>query len=198
MTRLLEFVGSRPRLPQPPACDVLALSYEDGPAFDALLWSLTKDLKTRGLRLAGVAQLNEARADRRRCDMLLEVLSTGRAVLISEDRGSLARGCRLDLDVLAGVVREVESAIVDGADLLIINKFGREEAEGRGLRNAIASAAEHRIPVIVGVPLRNRTAWIEFCGDIALEKPATRIAVEDWLADVISSGLYSEAAQILS
>lgn len=196
MTGLQQSLESRAGLAQSPTSRVLALTYEDGPAFDALLWSVTKDLKARGLRLAGVAQLNKARADRHRCDMLLEELSSGKAVLISHDRGAHARGCRLDLDVLAAVVHDVEHALVQDAEMLIINKFGKEEAEGRGLRNAIAIAVDRRIPVLVGVPLRNRTEWLRFCGDIAVERPATRVAIEAWLNDEISPGLYGEAVPL--
>ena len=36
-------------------------------------------------------------------------------------------------------------------DLLIINKFGREEANGRGLRAVFAEALIAEIPLVIGV-----------------------------------------------
>lgn len=145
-----------------------ALVYDDGSAFDPFLWSTIAQCRAQGLRLAGVAQINEHRPGRRRCDMIIEELSSGNRFRISQDRGDLARGCRLDHSALAAVVIAVETSLLGDVDMLILNKFGKEEAEGRGFRDAIALAMEKETPVLIGVPVRNYDAWRTFCGDDAL------------------------------
>lgn len=62
----------------------------------------------------------------------------------------MATGCRLDGGVIEAIAAEVEARMA-GADLLIVNKFGKLEAQGRGLCPAIAMAIEMEIPTLVGV-----------------------------------------------
>ena len=167
------------------ASPVLALVYDDGPAFDSLIWSMTRKLKARGLRLAGVVQQNQTRSDRRRCDMILEDLSTGLRAPISLDRGAGARGCHLDLGAFAVAVRRVEEALMQPVDLLVVNKFGKEETEGRGLRQAIARAVELGVPALLGVPRRNLDSVRAFCGDVTEEVPVNSSRFSLWMMAAI-------------
>ena len=152
-----------------------ALVYDDGSAIDPFLWSTIAQFRAQGLRLAGVAQINEHRPGRRRCDMIIEELSSGNRFRISQDRGDLARGCRLDHGALAAVVIAVETSLRGDVDMLILDKFGKEEAEGRGFRDAIALAVASQVPVLIGVPARNCDAWRTFCGD-----EGVTTTVENW------------------
>ena len=108
--------------------------YDDGLFRDALLARCAAGLVASGYRLGGVVQSNAHRRGRRRCDMYAKDLLGGDEIKISLDRGYEARGCRLDPDAFARIDAWVERAVLQRADLLIINKFGREEAHGRGLR----------------------------------------------------------------
>jgi nucleoside-triphosphatase THEP1 len=152
-----------------PVSPLTGLIYGDGPAFDPVIASLVRQWQAEGLRLAGVVQLNEPREGRRRCDMILEDLSSGRRIPISENRGALARGCHLDHEALARILVNVHHSLSAGADLLVVNKFGREEVEGRGFVEIIAAAMEHAIPAVIGVPMRNLAAFRLF-GDGAAEE----------------------------
>lgn len=133
---------------------------------DAFLSRVAALLEASGVRLAGTVQSNHERPDRAKCDMDLRVLPDGPLVRISEDRGSLARGCILDSGALEQTVHEVERR-VEGADLLLINKFGKRECEGKGLVPVIALALEHSIPVLVGVNGLNLPLFLEFCDGAA-------------------------------
>jgi nucleoside-triphosphatase THEP1 len=162
-----------------PKRPLVALVYEDGPAFDPLISALVRSWKAKGLRLAGVVQLNERREGRRRCDMILEDLSSGRRIPISEDRGAMARGCHLDHDALSRMILDVHRSLSSGVDALVVNKFGREEAEGRGFVDTIAAATEHGIPAVIGVPLRNLAAFRLFGDGAAKEVWALSIIPGD-------------------
>lgn len=146
---------------------------------DLFLADIAGALAARGLVLAGCVQTNIARADRNRCDMDLRVLPDGPVLRISEDRGAGARGCLLDTDALEQTVTAV-TARLKGADLLIVNKFGKLEAEGRGLVPVIASALEAGIPVLVGVNTLNRDAFDQFADGLAQPLPGERGVVLDW------------------
>lgn len=146
---------------------------------DRFLAGLADRLEAAGLRLAGTVQTNIDRAGRMKCDMDLRILPDGPTVRISEDRGALARGCILDLAALEQTVVEVGQRLAD-ADLVIINKFGRREAEGHGLIPVIAAALESGLPVLVGVSRLNLEAFLDFCGGMAEALPAQSGPVLDW------------------
>ena len=48
------------------------------------------------------------------------------------------------------------------ATLILINKFGREEAHGRGLRPVIAEALIAEIPLVIGVSTRKSLRLSDF------------------------------------
>ena len=73
---------------------ITAIVYADGAAFEALLDEAVRNLAARGLRLAGVVQQSIARPGRRKCDMVLRDLATGRLHPISEHRGEAAAAAR--------------------------------------------------------------------------------------------------------
>lgn len=126
---------------------------------DQLIAEVADRLTIKGLRLAGTVQSNHERPDRKKCDMDLRVLPDGPVVRISEDRGELARGCILDSGALEQAVHEVERRL-DGADILIVNKFGKREAEGKGLEPVIAGALERDMPVQIGVNVLSLAAFL--------------------------------------
>lgn len=145
---------------------LIAISYGEGEGERANLAisEIVRSLRRRRVTLAGVLPISVPRPDRCRCDIELEDLTTGRRVSISEDRGPEARGCKLDMRGLEEAVGLALEAVEKGADALIINRFGKAEAEGRGFRAAIAAAVERGIPVLVAVGETNVGAWQAFAG----------------------------------
>ena len=101
--------------------------------------------------------------------MILEELSSGESFKISEDRGEHARACRLNVDWLLTAANTVLKALDEHPDVLIINKFGKAEAEGGGLRHLIVRAVELGVPVLVAVPCRNLDNWRSFTDGISIE-----------------------------
>jgi nucleoside-triphosphatase THEP1 len=147
-------------------------------ANDLILAQVAHSLR-HTLRLCGTVQTNIARADRRKCDMDLQLLPTGKVLRISEDRGALARGCTLDTAVLAEAVVATERHL-PGSDLLIVNKFGKSEASGHGFAALIGEALCADIPVLVGVNGLNRDAFLTFADGLAIELPGDLDKIVDW------------------
>ncbi|NPD19313.1 DUF2478 domain-containing protein [Alterinioella nitratireducens] len=139
---------------------------------DLLLADLADRLIAGGTRLCGTVQINTDRPDTHRCDMDVRVLPDGPTLRISQNLGAAARGCRLDPAALETAVAQAEARLAQGADMLIINKFGKHEADGRGFRGAIAEAAARGIPVLVGLNSLNAEAFHAFTAGLAVQIPA--------------------------
>ncbi len=72
-----------------------------------------------------------------------------------------------------------------GGDLVVLNKFGISEAEGRGFRSLIAEALERDLPVLVGLPEVHRTAFERFADGMATVLPPEEAAVAAWCREAI-------------
>lgn len=156
---------------------------------DLVLERLATDLAARGLRCCGTVQINSERCDAGPCDMDVRVLPEGAILRISQDLGPQARGCRLDPAALETAVGLVAAGLSGGADLLIVNKFGKHEAEGRGFRGVIAEAVAMDIPVLVGLNALNRPAFERFSEGLAIHLPSDPAALMAWVEDVTATAV---------
>lgn len=110
-----------------------AIAYQRGFDVDGLLLASCAELRSRGLHVGGVIQ--GSFGDPAYCSSQIHVvdLRSGEAFNIWEDRGSCSRGCRLDERGLIDAEPSIMKSLADGADLIVINRFGRAESVGRGL-----------------------------------------------------------------
>lgn len=143
-----------------------ALVYVSGEG--AVIGRLAERAGAAGLGVAGMIQEDDRRPDRSRCDMTLIDLASGEKIPLSEDRGRDARGCRLDataLEAAAGLAL----AGLDGEvlpDLVVLSKFGKQEAEGRGFRQVVEKAVGLGVPVLVGVTVDQIEGFRAFGGGL--------------------------------
>jgi len=163
---------------------IAAVVYADGVYPDRVLARAIAPLRERGMAIAGAIQLDPSgQPGRHPCDLLLEDLASGEVTAIAEHRGREARGCRLDIGILTELAETVAASLrADVPRLLVVNKFGKIETDGGGLRSAIAEAVARGIPVLVGVPVRNLDRWRAFAGSLAVELPADSAVIAGWLA----------------
>ena len=152
---------------------------------DLILFQLAYDLAARGLKVSGVVQINSDRVDGGACDMDVQVLPDGPVLRISQNLGRSARGCRLDPAALESAVGLVSASLARGADVLIINKFGKHEVHGRGFREVIAAALAKNVPVVVGLNALNSPDFKDFSGGLAVRLPPDRIAMARWVSENI-------------
>ncbi|WP_114965344.1 DUF2478 domain-containing protein [Alkalilacustris brevis] len=149
-------------------------------AADRLLTDVAQTLIAQGWPVAAAVQVNVERFPDRPCDMELHVLSVGEVVRISQHLGPQARGCRLDPAGLEQAVGLLETALAGQPRLMIINKFGKQEAEGRGFRPLIGQALAAGVPVLTAVSAANHTAFEAFADGMAEQLPDDRAAVLAW------------------
>ena len=71
-------------------------------------------------------------------------------------------------------------ALEDGADIVIINRFGRQEREGKGLAFLIERALSADIPVAIAVPAHRFADWIRFAGGMSVKLRCDRDALHAW------------------
>ncbi|MBU6463693.1 MAG: DUF2478 domain-containing protein [Bradyrhizobium sp.] len=164
---------------------IAVVVYDDGLVRDALITRCAADLAASGYRLGGIVQSNAHRPGRRRCDMYVKDLLGGDEIKISFDRGNEARGCRLDPDAFARIDGWIERAVLEHVELLVINKFGREEANGRGLRAVLAEALIAEIPLLIGISTQNLPDFLTFVGDSATRLGPDIEAITAWCRNAI-------------
>jgi len=170
-----------------PTIALAAVFYRDGEggAADRVLAAAASRFRAEGVRLGGVIQHNSDCGDRSCCTMTLEDLASGQMIKISEDRGPHATGCRLDSSALEEAVGLVASAIDAGADVLIINKFGKRECEGHGFRSVIDAALSAGIPVLAGVNEQSASGWKEYAQDMGQVLSLDEETVLAWLREAL-------------
>lgn len=147
---------------------------------DRLLSGFAQGLVARGARVAGVVQTNIECGPDEGCDMDLTVLPSGPVIRISQSLGPGARGCRLDSAELERAVAAVSASLADAPELMIVNKFGKHEADGRGFRPLIGEALAAGVPVLTAVNDANRAAFLAFAEELAEEVEGTPEALEAW------------------
>lgn len=149
---------------------------------DALLAVVVARLRQDGVRVAGFLQEDDSGIDGTDAcgSMRLRDLDNGAVHGISQDLGRFSTGCRLDSAALTEAAGLLEAAIDAGAELVVVNRFGKAEVDGGGLRPVIARAMAAGIPVLVPVREDYAPAWAEFHGDMAESLPADADTVLDW------------------
>lgn len=162
-----------------------AIRYGQDDPVDALLEGVVRALQAKGVRVAGYVQRETDAGENCCATMHLEDVATGALHVISQPLGSGAKGCRLDPQALAGLCGLLDAALAGGVDALVLNRFGKGEAEGHGFRAAIERALTEGVPVLVAVQDAYLPAWQEFAGDYGLSLPPVRAEVDAWARSVL-------------
>jgi hypothetical protein len=136
------------------------------------------------LRVAGVIAEGHGLADRRCRAGYLRHIAGGERFSIFADRGSGSRACHVDQDGAAAAAEAVRRDIIAGCDLVLLSKFGRLEAAGKGLWRAFAAASQARIPLLTSLSPAAAKAWENFAGTGFITLPADASAIDSWLNSV--------------
>jgi len=145
---------------------IAALQGASSAAIQSLLGDFALQMARRGCRIAGVVEhLGEGKSA---CgSRSVRDLSTGAVISISQNLGEGSTACNLDPSGLIEACAAVERAIAAGVDLVIISKFGKLEAERRGLSGAFRAAIDVGVPVLTSVSPAMTAAWRLFAGPLS-------------------------------
>ena len=138
-------------------CDLAAVVYEPDQDPDAVLRDFASELRARGFRAVGLLQLGHRCLDAP--ELSVALLHSGETLQLFQNLGAWASGCRLDVGKLLNAGAQIEDAIDHGADLLIVNRFGRQEREGKGLTFLVERALSADIPVVIHCNRESLDAW---------------------------------------
>lgn len=158
-------------------CDLAALVYERDQDPDRLLRDFAADLTARGYRAVGLVQFR----DRVKAPLLSGLLlHSGETLSLFQDLGPLSTACKLDTGQLLNAGVRVANAIDEGADLVILNRFGRQEGEGKGLIDLIDRALSADIPVVIAVSSERFDDWIKYAAGMSVRLRCDRVSLEAW------------------
>ncbi len=163
-------------------CDLAALVYEPDEDPDRILRDFALDLNGRGHRAVGLVQTGHHCVDAPKLSAML--VHSGEELQLFQNLGAGATGCRLDVGQLLDAGSQVASAIEAGADLVIVNRFGRQECEGKGLSYLIERALSAEIPVVIAVPSHRFADWIKFADGMSVKLRCDRRALDAWWSAV--------------
>jgi nucleoside-triphosphatase THEP1 len=156
-------------------CDLAALVYGQPDEPDRLLREFVQDLTSRGHRVVGLIQtrLRDGGA-------AVTVLPTGETIPLAPTHGTVLHSSRPGPCDLAQAAARIDALIESGADLVIINRFGKLEAAGTGLVDEIARALSVDIPVVVAVPEFRFSEWLSFCRGMGVKLPCRNGSLQSW------------------
>jgi len=161
-------------------CDLAALVYEDDQDPDTILRDFAAELNASGRRVVGMVQTGQC-AD---SSLSAVMVHSGEVLLLAQPATSPGGGCKLDLSRLQDAATLVAGAIETGANLVIVNRFGKRERNGKGLARVIERALDADIPVVIAVASANFADWIKFADGMSVKLPCSREALDAWWSAV--------------
>jgi hypothetical protein len=170
-----------------------AIVYDEAMDVDAIFAEAVTQLRRDGVRVAGLSQKFAGEARNGKRSVWLENLASGALIRLDRPRGPGASGCILDPDALARAACVLRQAIALDPDLILVNRFGHAESEGRGLRAEIAEAICAGLPLLIAVRYNLLPAWEEFLGGPAHILLPSSQAVQCWVHDRIETRVFTPA-----
>ena len=88
--------------------------------------------------------------------------------------------CGLDVSALAETSDIIRKAINDRLDLMVVEKFGELEQNGKGLIDEILQTIVEGIPLLISVPEAALPLWQERSGELGSILPYSEQAFQQW------------------
>ena len=160
--------------------NLAAIVYRPDDDVDALLAAFADDLMQKGHRLGGIVQRNIRSEHGRRERMDVIDLMTGNALRICQNLGTGAAACKLNAGALAEAAMAVTRAVAANVELVVVNKFSKQEATGRGLRAEVAEAVAVGQPLLIAVRGDCWSTWMDFTGGFGTKLACERRTIDGW------------------
>ena len=165
-----------------PAKPLAAIVFEESEKANRILADFAADRARAGTRIGGIIQIS---ANMTECQETHALdLETGRRLPLLQNLGVHSQSCRVDVTAIAEAASIITGAILREPELLFINRYGKLEAEGKGLFAEIGAAALSNIPTLVGVSIHHVAHWRAFTMDLAQELACSRAALDEWWHEI--------------
>lgn len=171
------------------AAPIAAIRGGPGSGASDALAAFARRRQAAGTRVGGVIVAGEHGASHHhsheghgacQCGSGLTDLVSGAQFSIHQNLGPGSSACNLDTSGLAEACAAVERQIADGAELVVLSRFGGQEAVRGGLMAAFQAAVAAAVPVVCVVTPKAEAAWTEFAGTLSVWLPADAIALDEW------------------
>jgi hypothetical protein len=167
------------------AVRLAAIGYQAGFKIDDFLRRVADRLRADHVSLGGALQENTGGGEGLCSAMTLIDLASQSRFLISQDLGSQSEGCRLDARGLSEIGALLDRTLDQHIELLLLNRFGKAEAEGGGLRSAFAHAIDAGIPILTAVRPPYIEAWSKFHSGLAVDLTPDLDRILAWCGDAV-------------
>jgi len=165
-----------------PVTPFAAVVYPRGAQVLGFLKSFAEGLKQADVRVAGCVQ--EGLNDQDGAFLGIDAidLTSGNRVPIKRltHVNRVTETCGLDVAALAGTSGILRQAIAAHVELIVFDKFGAEEQQGRGLSDELFYAISEGIPMLITVPEAALDIWTERTGGMGDILPLDAPTVERW------------------
>ncbi len=149
------------------------------------------------VRLAGLIAEDHGLADRACSAGFLRNVTTGERFSIFHDLGPGSSACHLDGMGALAAAEAVQRDIAAGCDLVLLSKFGKLEAGGKGLFNAFNAALDAGIPLLTSVSPAQEEAWKALAGPAYIILPADLDEIGTWWQTVKKASMPADSSASL-
>ncbi len=161
-----------------PGLPIAALVHEHGDGADAMVRDFVALQVRRGLDVQGLLMLHDlARPGKKRC---LQDVRSGEVFEIFQDLGEGSHACCLDIGALVAAGAVLRAAARARPDLVVIDRFGRQEAEGGGFAAEFLALMAEGIPLLTIVASEFVEDWRRFTGEMGVELPMDADRLHEW------------------
>jgi len=163
---------------------IAGVVYERGAPIGDVLSAFIQELKDEGLNVHGILQETPEDMDLppENCGVdAIDIKHSTRVALVRPTQYELDNKiCSLDLGQLAEASMILRRALDDGADIVVVEKFGRQEKDGGGLSEDLRAVMAEGIPTVVSVPQSELEGWNAFRGELGENLPCDLDQLRTW------------------
>jgi uncharacterized protein len=161
-----------------------AIVHDADTSAGALLAAFAREQHQRGRKIRGLIQDKAPYGEDGSLRRALFDIDSGRCFFISQQLGSGSVSCSLDTGEMAEASGALRRGLADGAELVVVNRYGEQEAAGGGFAAEMLDLMASGVPLLTLVSEKYLADWRHFTGNAAVELPPRREAVDEWFASL--------------
>ena len=163
-----------------------AILAEDSHSADQIIDAVVDRLQRQAYSLVGLRQkVTDDICSHGGCGIRLQSITTGRYHRMTQNLGVGSTSCNIDTDAMSRLVLAQKQGLNVETDLLIVNRFGKQESEGGGFCAVFERALELGIPVLTVVKAQWQSSWVDYGGEYVATLPADPDPVLAWCHSVL-------------